>query len=544
MISSVLRKALQPINNYIEQTVSGGELHALRNELSAMTGATHTDLLSSEQVYTYEELQSFLATLNEKETIRKKKGVYYTPSDVVRFILTNSVKLSFGTLTADTLSCQDLTAIPYQAFCYERTIFDPTCGSGVFLLEALELKFDLLDFQGLPVTKKEIDAIVSTIHGNDLNGDSIAISKLRLFLSAFHRYGAKNMIGLSGTLNKCFDCYDFVEKNPDKTAQYDVIVGNPPYVEDGKSISVPQIKYGNIYANVLENAALHLKPGGVLGFVIPLSYVSTPRMKKIRDSLYQAVPEQYLLSYSDRPDCLFSSVHQKLCIFLGKAGNAPRTVMTANYRYWYKEERDTLFSTTEIVKNTFIQDGFIPKLGTPTDVSIYQKVTRFETPILSLLEKEGPPLYLNMRATFWIKAFLQEHTGAEYKQFQCSTPSDAALCMCLLNSSLFWWYWICVSDCWHITRKELRGFTVPDISDRTAICRLAEQLETMLEETKVFVGTKQTEYEYKHKNCAALIHQIDDLVNPLYGLTAEESAYIKQFAYRYRISGGVENECN
>lgn len=124
MISSVLRKALQPINNYIEQTVSGGELHALRNELSAMTGATHTDFLSSEQVYTYEEIQSFLATLNEKETIRKKKGVYYTPSDVVRFILTNSVKLSFGTLTADTLSCQELTAIPYQAFCYERTIFD------------------------------------------------------------------------------------------------------------------------------------------------------------------------------------------------------------------------------------------------------------------------------------------------------------------------------------------------------------------------------------------------------------------------------------
>lgn len=114
--------------------------------------------------------------------------------------------------------------------------------------------------------------------------------------------------------------------------------------------------------------------------------------------------------------------------------------------------------------------------------------------------------------------------------------------MCLLNSSLFWWYWICVSDCWHITRKELRGFTVPPVSDCTALCRMAEQLETLLEETKVFVGTKQTEYEYKHKNCAALIHQMDDLIHTLYGLTAEESAYIKQFAYRYRISGGVENE--
>lgn len=124
MTSSVLRKALQQINGYLEQTVSDGERSALRNELYAMTGADPTHSLSSEPAGSYEEIQSFLATLNEKETIRKKKGVYYTPSDVVRFILKNSIQFSFGTLTPDTLSSQDLTGIPYRRFCFERTVFD------------------------------------------------------------------------------------------------------------------------------------------------------------------------------------------------------------------------------------------------------------------------------------------------------------------------------------------------------------------------------------------------------------------------------------
>jgi hypothetical protein len=40
------------------------------------------------------------------------------------------------------------------------------------------------------------------------------------------------------------------------------------------------------------------------------------------------------------------------------------------------------------------------------------------------------------------------------------------------------------------------------------------------------------------------IHEIDDYVNPLFGLTEEEGEYIKNFAHVYRISGGVTNEGN
>ena len=544
MASEMLINALSVTNGYLVQNYSSSELKVIRDEIKEMVSSIPESFETVKQMYSYEEVQEVLSCLNEKESIRKNKGVYYTPSDIVRFILTNSIKFVFGKLKPNNLHVMDLNGIPYGNFCYDKSVYDPTCGAGVFLLATLEIKLDLLDLHHAEVTKGKIQKVVSSVKGIDLNSDSIAITKIRLFLCVLHRHGVAKVKGLAKIMNKCFASYDFVSEKPNIENKYDIIIGNPPYVEDSKSESVPDKKYGNIYANVLENAALHLKPGGVLGFVIPLSYVSTPRMKRIRDELYNYVPEQYILSYSDRPDCLFTSVHQKLCVLFGKKRDIERTIFTGNYRYWYREERQDLFNTAEVVKNGFVMDDYIPKLGTKLDTSVYRKLTSKRTPLIQLFENDGAPVFLNMRAAFWIKAFLNEHTGSEYKTFKCENVDYANFCMCLLNSSLFWWYWICVSDCWHITRKELLGFMVPDIIEFGETNRLAIELENKLEETKLYVGTKQTEYEYKHKECVAEIHQIDDYINALYGLTDEESLYIKNFAYRYRIGGGVEYERN
>nr|WP_312983723.1 N-6 DNA methylase [Clostridioides sp.] len=544
MYSQMLINAISITNGYLAHVFSRNEIEIISNELNTIIGGTSETSGIDDKLYSYEEVQNILSNLNEKESIRKNKGVYYTPTDIVNFILTNSAKLVCGRLQPNNLHVMDLNGIPYRKFCFEKSVYDPTCGAGVFLLSAMEMKLDLLDLHFKNVTKSNIKKVVSSIKGNDLNPDSITITKIRLFLCVLHRYGVTKSSGLGSVLNACFENYDFVTQTPNQNIKYDIIIGNPPYVEDSKSESKPTNMYGNIYANVLENATLHLKPGGVIGFVIPLSYVSTPRMKKIRDRLYTTVPEQYILSYSDRPDCLFTSVHQKLCVLFGKNREVEKTLYTSNYRYWYKEERIDLFDTSEVVRNIYSEDSFIPKLGTQLDTSIYRKLSAYTTPILQNMEQEGPSIYLNMRAAFWIKAFLNEHNGSEYKKFDCANINEKNFCMCLLNSSLFWWYWICVSDCWHITRKELLGFKVPAIENYAIVNQLAIDLENELENTKLFVGTKQTEYEYKHKECVAQIHRIDDYINELYGLTDEESLYIKNFAYRYRVGGGVIDGCN
>lgn len=539
----ILTDVLNETYTYLQSEYEGEDLEIISRKLLALSGVQSFDFATLKCRHcSYEDFQEVLSTLNEKESIRKSKGVFYTPADVVRFIIDNSIKSVYGKLGTNGLHVMDLNGIPYRSFCMDKLVLDPTCGAGEFLLAVLETKFDLLDNRVENITEEMIKSIIKTIYGNDINNESTAISKIRLFICAVRRYGLRRCLHIDEILNSNFMNEDFISKTPDLGRTFDLIIGNPPYVEDGKSDLKLSKRYGNIYANVLKNSAELLNKSGSLGFVIPLSYVSTPRMKTIRDDLFSDISEQYILSYSDRPDCLFKSVHQKLCILIGKKRKNDKRVFTGNYQYWYKEERENLFNRTAAVKNTYASDDSIPKLGTVTDVEVYRKTSHWGKR-KKLIELQAPgqeSVYVNMRAAFWIKAFRRNHSGSEYRQFTFPNAGLADYFSCLINSSLFWWYWICVSDCWHITNKELHGFMVPDINDYAAASELATALENKLEATKLYVGTKQTEYEYKHKSCIDEIHATDDFINGLFGLSDAESLYIKNFAYRYRVSGGAE----
>lgn len=201
MMSKMLISALRIVNGYLDQNYSKSELRIIRDEISSITGElVKVDSLSNKS-YSYEEMQELLSTLNEKETIRKSKGVYYTPSDVVKFILINSVKMVCNKLKPNNLHVLDLNGIPYKTFCYEKTVYDPTCGSGTFLLTTLELKLDLLDLHHTEVTKVKIGKVIESIMGNDINKDSITITKIRLFLCVLNRHGVAKIKGLSRMKN-------------------------------------------------------------------------------------------------------------------------------------------------------------------------------------------------------------------------------------------------------------------------------------------------------------------------------------------------------
>ena len=267
-------------------------------------------------------------------------------------------------------------------------------------------------------------------------------------------------------------------------------------------------------------------------------------MKKLRNDLRPFLTEQYILSFNDRPDCLFSNVHQKLCVLISKKSKRKiNQIYTSNYCYWYKEERPYLFDKANAIINNFGNENFIPKIGNVIENSIYKKVTSISPDsLLSLLSgNDGETLYLNSRAAFWIKAFRNNHNfQSSYLRFNCNSSKESVIAFSLLNSSLFWWFWVVVSDCWHITKKELSAFKIPNITDNLykKLIRASSNLEKRLEDTKVFVGTKQTDYEYKHKECIKEIQILDALIGEMYDLSKEESDFIKNYAFRYRVSGG------
>ena len=100
--------------------------------------------------------------------------------------------------------------------------------------------------------------------------------------------------------------------------------------------------------------------------------------------------------------------------------------------------------------------------------------------------------------------------------------------------------WIILSDGWHITNKELNFIKFPKHIDSPEIWdNLKLKLEQELEDTKVYVGTKQVDYEYKHKKCKNTIDRIDYELAKTYRLSDKELTYIINFGLKYRMGDGA-----
>ncbi len=542
--------------NRIEHITQAHITHLLRTKLDnkkidLLLKALHSLLNGSYQKYRFDNhifdkisddeindvvFQTFLSKINEKELIRKKNGVYYTPIDVVSFIVDNCY---YKRIKEDTKIISQLDSDnDIDDLIFNDNVFDPTCGTGEFLLYAYQKKIKLLQ---RAITSEDLCKILETIHGNDINADSIEITKIRLFFETLKYTSESNYFScFAKILNKNMSNQDFINININTFNKYEIILGNPPYVEDSKSCTEPEIRYGNIFANVLQNSSMLLDKKGVLGFIIPLSYVSTIRMKKIRKFMKNNFDTQYILNYADRPDCLFASVHQKLSILFAQKDVLKKEVFTSSYQYWYKTERDILFADIKLESNSFQFDDFYPKIGNYLEKSIFTKIISQKGSDILALDNIGGTknVFLNMRACFWIKAFSFNPGSKEYKGFSFD-PKIQSFVLCLLNSSLFFLFWNIVSDCWHITNKDLKNFLIP-IGKKYDDCyeKLAKELEKKLELTKKYVGTKQTMYEYKHKFCKDIIDAIDDHLSTIYSLTIEETKYIKDFSSKYRESRG------
>lgn len=465
-------------------------------------------------------------------------------------------------------------------------LIDLTCGTGGFLIDSVDILYKIKSaiYRKIKIyrsnTEIVLNIIENNIYGVDIMNDAIAMAKFRLLLlilkysinsqyqlpekiefNLFSKniltpdFNFKNLHLSSDTVADCenLDCNLSKFINVINNGGFDCVVGNPPYIEytkiknqyDLDTFKTHNCK--NIYAYVMERTVDILKEDGILSLIVPVSIVSTPRMNSLRELITDNFGVIFYSNFADRPGTLFNGVHQKTSIIIAKKDTINESIVyTTKYHHWYKEEREHLFKNIKYVKNNLLSKDYYPKLGTDLDINILNKINDKESSINSLISSTGKyTAYLNDRMCFWVKCFGELKDSNSFKKLNFDTDEEKWVFIALMNSNIFYYLWCIISDGWHITNKEIKAFKFDyktlDKVKKDALIELAKKLEDDLENNKVYIGSKQVSYEYKHKKSKAIIDNIDSILKDYYKLNEQEYNHIIYCNLKYRMNDELES---
>ncbi|MBI4332708.1 MAG: SAM-dependent methyltransferase [Chloroflexi bacterium] len=352
---------------------------------------------------------------------------------------------------------------------------------------------------------------------------------------------------------------------------FDVVIGNPPYVEYPKVRNDYSIRgyeaesCGNTYAFVIERSIASLRRSGRLGMIVQLPIVCTDRMKPLQEICFHNSGAIWFASFDDRPARLFDGLeHIRACIFtFEKGGPEKPNIHTTSYNRWYSEARNPLFRLLSFEDSTdFLMDGAIPKIGSAIGQAVRQRLGSY-VPLRGELRMSSQyPVHFHNAPQYWIRAmnfipyFWNERDGeqvsTQVKSLFLQSKEDASAVAGVLNSSLFYWWFILLSDCRHLNMREIDRFPVGLERMETATKeKLVELGAQLMKDFKAHSQRKEAYYkttgrvaydEFYPKYSKPIIDQIDRVLAKHYGFTEEELDFIINYDIKYRMGADSEAE--
>ena len=353
---------------------------------------------------------------------------------------------------------------------------------------------------------------------------------------------------------------------------FDVIIGNPPYVEYNKKVNgvaisdlyklngYKTLSCGNLYAYVLERSKVIMQEEGYISMIVPLSGHSTERMSPLVTNFYEkfGLHLHLNLSADANPQKLFEGVKFRLVIFIATNSGSGR--YSTKYTRWLADERKYLFNA--LVRYNSIEDytyqNIIPKIASPLFVSIARKIMAGKIQYFvgvgnhKCLYHNAPVNWI--RSHTFIPYFCSDRDGegitTQLKSIAFDSEKQVKTGSCILNSSIFFIWWITNSDCYHLNKPEIANFKYQyDERIEDEICSVADKLAQDMKQKSIrriynYKTTGRVEYdEFYMKLSKPIIDEIDKLLARHYGFTEEELDFIINYDIKYRMGDELnENE--
>lgn len=345
---------------------------------------------------------------------------------------------------------------------------------------------------------------------------------------------------------------------------FDVIIGNPPYVEYSKVKYKLQgfstIKCGNLYAFVVERSFKILSSSRNFGMIVPISSICTDRMIDYQNQLKDCTVWNSL--YAERPSKLFTGADVQLVITLIR-GKLNKKLYSSSYNKWNSDFRTYLFHTLIYIDiSCLTRQGSFPKIGRDVEKNILLKlkntnhslkqydISRRTNHLVSYRNAGGRyyKVILNDEPLFRVNGKDKRSSTYQFLFFDSKEISNGVCC--IMNSTLFFWYWISFSDTWHMVKREIGNFQI--VLTENLLTILLPLNERLMDDLKAKSSNKiearnkgkdTVEFlQYNVRNSKPIIDEIDKILAKHYGFTDEELDFIINYDIKYRMGAELDND--
>ena len=341
---------------------------------------------------------------------------------------------------------------------------------------------------------------------------------------------------------------------------FDVIIGNPPYVVYRQQNYIYNISdnyetysCGNLYAFVLERSICILSKQGRSGYIIPISSVSNDKFTSLQRILLKTTLSWYS-SFSNRPGKLFDNVEQRLTIALSKRKIDSSEYYSSKYQHWYVEERGNLFKNISYhINKQWDKKLSFFKIGSLIEEHICTKLyfskDGVRTKISTYLVGEEIS-YFHNAPTYFIRAMsFKPNSGKNMKEsshYKTLKSIDSKAIACILNSSIYYWYFKNISNCRDYAIREIESFPIGDLQALNFTC-IGEELKNSYIKNKsvksrIYPSGLVYYEEYYPAKSKPIIDEIDKLLASHYGFTEEELDFIINYDIKYRMGDELNEE--